>query len=329
MKPQKPIASLSLDLDNQWSYMKTHGDPGWESFPSYLDIVVPRILGFLKARGLTLTVFIVGQDAALEKNREALDAIAAAGHEIGNHSFHHDPWLHLYSEQQIETDLARAEEAIERVTGQRPVGFRGPGFSLSNSTLRVLTRRRYLYDASTFPTFLGPLARAYFFRTSRLSPEEMRQRRALFGRLRDGWRPVRPYRWQVDGGELVEIPVTTMPVLKVPIHVSYIVYLSAFAPALALRYFRVALWLCRLTGTPPSLLLHPLDFMGYDDMQALSFFPGMRLPSAQKLQVVSEVLHLLSTEFTIVTLKRHALEVTRDSPFRMVPPAFRQPDSPV
>ena len=35
-------ASLSLDLDNQWSYMKTHGDAGWQSFPSYLDTAVPR-----------------------------------------------------------------------------------------------------------------------------------------------------------------------------------------------------------------------------------------------------------------------------------------------
>ncbi len=39
---EKPLCSLSLDLDNQWSYMKTHGDAGWESFPSYLDLVVPR-----------------------------------------------------------------------------------------------------------------------------------------------------------------------------------------------------------------------------------------------------------------------------------------------
>ena len=37
----RPVASISLDLDNQWSYMKTHGDPGWESFPSYLDAFVP------------------------------------------------------------------------------------------------------------------------------------------------------------------------------------------------------------------------------------------------------------------------------------------------
>ena len=93
----KPIASLSLDLDNKWSYMKTHGDAGWDSFPSYLDIVVPRLLQFLEQRDLKITVFVVGQDAALEKNHDALASISAAGHEIGNHSFHHEPWLHLYS----------------------------------------------------------------------------------------------------------------------------------------------------------------------------------------------------------------------------------------
>jgi len=71
-------ASLSLDLDNQWSYMKTHGDAGWQSHPSYLDAVVPRILAFLAERRLTITFFIVGQDAALEKNHTALRSIAAA-----------------------------------------------------------------------------------------------------------------------------------------------------------------------------------------------------------------------------------------------------------
>ena len=44
------IASLSLDLDNKWSYMKTHGDAGWDSYPSYIDTFVPRVLEFLDAR---------------------------------------------------------------------------------------------------------------------------------------------------------------------------------------------------------------------------------------------------------------------------------------
>ena len=72
MAAAKPLASLSLDLDNLWSYMKTHGDPGWDTFPSYLDLVVPRILEFLRERNLVITFFVVGQDAALEKNQAAL-----------------------------------------------------------------------------------------------------------------------------------------------------------------------------------------------------------------------------------------------------------------
>src|SRR5262249_9490046 len=138
---QRPPASLSLDLDNKWSYMKTHGDAGWDSFPSYLDLLVPRILRFFEERKLTLSVMIVGQDAALPQNREALALLGAPPPEIGNHSFPHEPWLHLYSADEIESEIARAEEHIERATGRRPVGFRGPGFSLSPALLATLSRR--------------------------------------------------------------------------------------------------------------------------------------------------------------------------------------------
>ncbi len=71
--------------------MKTHGDAGWESFPSYLDVIVPRALKFLEEKGLKITFFIVGQDAALDKNKESLAQISEARHEIGNHSFNHEP----------------------------------------------------------------------------------------------------------------------------------------------------------------------------------------------------------------------------------------------
>ncbi len=127
----KPLASLSLDLDNEWAYLKTHGDPAWESYPSYLATVVPRILHVLARRKLLITVFVVGQDAALEYNHEALAQIAGAGHEIGNHSLRHEPWLHLYSEDDLEQELAEAERHIQAATGQKPIGFRGPGYSQS------------------------------------------------------------------------------------------------------------------------------------------------------------------------------------------------------
>jgi hypothetical protein len=316
------VASLSLDLDDKWSYMKTHGDPGWESFPSYLDVLVPRVLDFLKARNLIITFFTVGQDAALERNHEVLRSISAAGHEIGNHSFKHDPWLHLYSEKEIETEIASAEEHIERASGQRPVGFRGPGYSLTHAVLRVIARRGYRYDATTLPSLLSPLARAYYFTTAQFSPDQRRQRQMLGGTLRDGLRPIRPYWWWIDNGTLIEIPVTTMPVFRIPVHLSYLMCLGALSPALALRYFDAALKLCRLTGTQPSLLLHPTDFLGCDDAQDLPFIPGMSLPGERKMEFVNEVLDRLSSKFTVLTLRQHALEASQMSRLAVVKPKF-------
>jgi hypothetical protein len=314
----KPIASLSCDLDNKWAYMQTRGDEGWQSFPSYLELLVPRLLSFFQARRLAMTVFIVGRDAACGDHHGVMRAIAGAGHEIGNHSFQHEPWLHLYSEAQIERELARAEESIERATGQRPVGFRGPGYSLSAATLRVLARRGYLYDATTLPNILNPLTRAYFLMTSRLSREEVRRRDALFGSFLDGFRPLKPYRWRLDHLTLLEIPVTTVPIVKVPFHVSYILYLSEFSRGLALAYFRTALMLCRLTGTQPSLLLHSLDFLGGDEVPEVAFFPGMKLPLQAKLQLVHDILDLLCRTFTVVTMREHAAAHADRTALRMI-----------
>ena len=301
-----PIASLSLDLDNKWSYMKTHGDAGWEAFPSYLDVCVPRVLEFLRNRELTITFFVVGQDAALPQNRGSLASLSEAGHEIGNHSFHHEPWLHLYSEAEIRDELTRAEEAIEAATGERPVGFRGPGFSLSPDVLKVLSERGYEYDCSTFPTFLGPLARLYYFMTSRLSRQQKQERKLLFGRLSEGFRSLRPYRWPADEGGLLEIPVTTMPLFKVPIHVSYLLYLATYSRAAAKAYWSTSLALCRMTGVAPSLLLHPLDFLGCDDEQDLSFFPAMNVPAERKLSLISDVLDSFTRHYDVRTMREHA-----------------------
>ena len=109
--------------------------------------------------------------------------------------------------------------------------------------------------------------------------------------------------------QMVEIPVTTMPIFKIPFHVSYIIYISSFSRALALLYFKFALGMCRLTGTHPSLLLHPLDFLGRDDIKELAFFPGMNLSKDEKLKLVSEVLRIYTDHFKVVTIKEHARAV--------------------
>jgi len=313
----KPLASLSIDLDNLWSYQKTHGDPEWEALGTYLDIIVPRLLKTLDARDLKLTAFIVGQDAALPKNAQALRSIAEAGHEIGNHSFRHEPWLHLYSPVEVIDEIAKAEDAIEGATGVRPVGFRGPGYSLSETVLNVLASRGYAYDCSTFPTYIGPLARAYYFFNAKLSREDRKKRSALFGNMRDGLRPLKPYRWDLGERELIEVPVSTVPGVRVPFHFSYLHWLAEFSGTLAEAYFRVALMMCRAARLEPSLLLHPLDFMGSDDVESLAFFPGMKRPADVKLRRMERWLSMLSKRFDVLPMGAYVGEIAeRELPFR-------------
>jgi hypothetical protein len=300
------FASLSLDLDNKWAYLKTRGDKRWESYPTYIDTVVPLATEMLRRRSWKITFFIVGQDAADPRNSAALRSIAADGHEIGNHSFRHEPWLNRYSLEEVEQEIGDAEEAIASATGCRPRGFRGPGFSCSPAVLNVLQRRGYHYDASLLPTFVGPLARLYYFASSPLKGADLKVRRELFGSVSDAFRPLRAHR-AIDGdATLVEIPVTTFPVIRTPIHFSYVLYLATFSRPLALAYFAAALEACRRSGVPPSILLHPLDFLGGDEVDALDFFPAMNMKGAAKRSILSQTFDEIASRFGVITMSEHA-----------------------
>lgn len=309
----KPFASLSLDLDNQWSYMKIHGEDGWEEFPSYLDIFVPYVLQVLEELKLKITFFIVGQDATFEKNHKVLKSIVEAGHEVANHSFKHETWLHLYTKDEMRIEIDKAHTIIKDVTGQEPSGFRGPGFSWSNTLLEVLMEKGYRYDASTLPTVIGPLARFYYFRTSNLTKEQKKDRKEIFGKFSDGFRKLKPYYWKLKSdARLLELPVTTMPIFRIPFHLSYLLYLSNFSVNLMMLYLNWAVYLCKWTRTQPSFLLHPLDLIGGDQISALNFFPGMNIPSNKKIFIFKKVMKVLNKHFKLVTMNEHVNSIVKN-----------------
>lgn len=312
MERARRPASLSLDLDNHWSYLKTHGNPAWQDRPSYLDVAVPIALEVLKDADVNITFFVVGDDAERPEHRPLLQSIDSAGHEIGNHSYSHEPWLHLYSDEQIEDELDRTERAIERAIGRKPTSFRGPGYSLSDALLKQLHSRGYVVDASTLPTWIGPVARWYYFRSARLDEAQREERGNLFGSWRDGRRPVSPYWWQLPGGRLLELPVTTFPYVRIPMHVSYVLYLEPISPVLARAYFRTALTACRVARVAPSILLHPLDLLGADDLpdSGLEFFPGMAIPGDRKRAMVRACLRMLTDHFDVMPVGEHARSIS-------------------
>ena len=309
---RKPPAGLSLDLDNLWSYMKIHGDRGWEKYPSYFSIFVPHVLDILDELDIRITFFIVGKDAEIEENRIYLKMITERGHDVGNHSHNHEPWLQSYDTQEIEKEIEMAENSIFTATGYKTLGFRGPGFSWSMDLLKVLEKRGYLYDTSILPTWLGPLARRYYFWKANLSDREKDARKELFGKFTEGFRPLEPYYPDTGNGRgIMEIPVTTMPLLRVPFHLSYLLYISRFSPFLMKAYLNKALFLCKCTGVRPVYLLHPLDIIGGDKISELSFFPGMDLPSDQKVNVFKQVLSRIKRSYRLLTMHDFTMEMMK------------------
>jgi len=302
------LASISLDLDNLWSYMKTHGDEEWKDYPSYYEIFVPYALEILRDLDIKITFFIVGLDASHEKNKNYLKSISDAGHDIGNHSFSHEVWINQYSSEQFAADLEKAEQAIFEATGKKTRGFRGPGFSWNKSMLHVLYDHQYLYDASSLPTFIGPFARMYYFRKSSFSKESKLKRKGLFGPFTDGFRKLKPYVRSLNSGKKIrEIPITTIPFFRIPFHMSYLIYLSRFSILMMIGYLNFAIFLCKLTMTPVCFLLHPLDLIGGDKIKELEFFPGMDVSSEKKTLVFKKVMKILKNNYKLVDLNIYTL----------------------
>jgi hypothetical protein len=83
--------------------------------------------------------------------------------------------------------------------------------------------------------------------------------------------------------------------------------------------------LCRVAGVAPSILLHPLDFLGADDVDALGFFPGMGMAGEQKRAVVGECLRELNRQFRVVTMGEHAEAIRRQGSLPVKPAATATP----
>lgn len=299
---ERPLATLSMDLDDYWSYLRSVGDPAWQGYPSFLTAGLGYAHEVLARLGLHLTAFLIGMDADRPANHAALRALVAAGHEIGCHSYQHDPALALEGRAAIHAELARAEHSIAGVTGVQPRVYRGPSFSYSADLLEVLAERGYRVDASVFPTFLGPLARLYHRYVASAGAAPDPHAPGLFGDMREGLRPLRPFVWQLAAGELLEIPTTTHPGLRIPVHGTYLHFIADRSEALALSYWRSCLYWCRQRGIAPSFLLHMSDFLGHDDVPAGRAIPGMRRSGQQKRAFIQRVLGMLDQSFEVLPM---------------------------
>ena len=140
------IACLTFDFDAM-SGMIANGltSPTPISRGEFGVIGVRRILALLAKFGIRATFFVPG--VVIGTYPQACEAIVAAGHEIGHHGWSHVPPAKLSPDEE-EAGLVRGSEAIRRVSGRGPRGYRSPAWDLSPATAGLLIRYGFLYESS-------------------------------------------------------------------------------------------------------------------------------------------------------------------------------------
>ena len=309
-------ATLSIDLDNLWAYQQSAGIAGWDQYPSFLEVAIPRIRKLLDSLQVRATCFVVARDATLPKVIPGLKALAEDGHELGNHSFGHDPEVNSGAVETIEEDLQQAQQAIESATGVRPVGYRAPAFRVTANLLQALMQQGFEYDASIFPSSVDRLAQQYQQRH-----QSNESAKSHYGNATNLPKRQRGFFWQHQQGTLAEWPVTTLPGLGIPVHGTYLHFMADRLPWLANVMNIVANYGYRLSGVSPSFLLHASDFIGSDDGFDLGPLPGMKSSAADKMKRLSHWLSTYQRHFRFMPIRDAAglITLARPSTLAIVP----------
>ena len=106
---------------------------------------MPRILSMLKRHDLRATFFCPGYTA--ERYPELLRRVVGEGHEVAHHGYLHEAIEGMSAKQEADV-LDQGLDALERVAGIRPVGYRAPMWETTYATAGLLLDRGFLYDSS-------------------------------------------------------------------------------------------------------------------------------------------------------------------------------------
>ena len=92
----------------------------------------PRILAILKRYGVKATFFVVGEMA--EKYPEQIRAEQAAGHVVGNHTYHHVN-LTKIPLSEVATEWQACQDVVKSITGETMHFCRPPGGDYDNDVI--------------------------------------------------------------------------------------------------------------------------------------------------------------------------------------------------
>lgn len=142
---------LSIDFED-WHQLvhRRLGFADWDRPHAALEHQTAYLLDLLDEIDAKATFFLLGMTAA--QHRELVAEIVRRGHEPASHGYAHAR-VYEQTREEFRADVERSVETIAGATGQRPVAYRAPAFSINRRTpwaYDVLAEAGFRYDSSQY-----------------------------------------------------------------------------------------------------------------------------------------------------------------------------------
>lgn len=156
--------SVTVDLEDWYHIPSVCGSPyavyrtvneffeKWEGRYDFLTEPTNRVLDILDEFNVTATFFVVAD--IIDHYPGLVESVAERGHELACHGLHHackiDPETkeRLMSTEEFEQKTLLAKRILEKISGERVVGYRAPNALIGGWMVDSLERIGFKYDSS-------------------------------------------------------------------------------------------------------------------------------------------------------------------------------------
>jgi polysaccharide deacetylase family protein (PEP-CTERM system associated) len=270
------IHALTVDVED-WYHVCTTGEQTIAPRETWrVAGNIEKIVALLEHCQCRATFFILGSVAASIPDLAPM--IAAKGHEIASHGWSHKLVSDLTPDQ-FKAELIQTSELLKFQTGQQPLGYRAPRWSLCQKktpwAFEILAELGYCYDSS-----LTPLAA-----------------------IGDPGGPLHPHQIQTTHGSLWEIPplVTVTPLGNLPTGGGWgFRFFPSFLIKQTLQQYTAA-------SQPGVLFVHPREFDPNGPRLNVGLFQnflayGSRQSSEERLMKLLAFFHFSTLHDVVTTL---------------------------
>jgi polysaccharide deacetylase family protein (PEP-CTERM system associated) len=148
------LNAITVDVEEYFHATEVQNSFGvkqWDMLPSRIGHQLQTTLEVFEKRNIKATFLVLGWIA--ERYPKLVRDIAAAGHEIGCHSYAHR-LIYDLSREEFRSDTLRALHVIEDACGVIPRIYRAPSYSITRRSLwalEILVECGFTHDSSIFP----------------------------------------------------------------------------------------------------------------------------------------------------------------------------------